>query len=244
LRLRLPGTSQLYNANLFWLGTNFTYNRDFIHGRFSADGFVQYNFGSMDSVGVGTAHAADFSGLAFNARAQYKYGRTVKDLVIFETLFTTGDENGVRDGKVNSVVTGNVWGSPVGIFTNHRALLLFPDAQVVNRYYSAVHDISNMGLGVTGAFLNIYRDFIPNRFYGKLGFATALSNYSLNGGGNYIGSEVNVELKYHLKVFLTVGFNAGYMMVGDFYDAPNATASRTKPANPWVSFLTLSWLMF
>lgn len=244
VRLRLPGTSQLYNAHVFWAGTNFTYNRDYIHGRFSADGFAQFNFGSMDSVGTGVAHVADISAFAVNLRAQYKYGRTPKDAIVLETIFTTGDEDGVTDGKVNSVITGNIWGSPVGIYTNHKALILFPDAQVVSRYYSAVHDISNMGLGVTGAFLNVYRDFIPNKFYGKIGLATAISNYSLTGGGNYMGTEANIELKYNLKVFLTVGFNAGYVWLGDFYNAPKATVSGVKPINPWVSFLTLSWLMF
>lgn len=244
VRLRLPGTTQTYNADVFWLGANAVYNRDFISGRFSADGFIQYNFGSMDSVGAGTAHLANFRALAVNARAQFKYGTTPKDVISVETIFTTGDENGTSDGVVNSVITGNVWGSPVGIFTSHKALLLFPDAQVVSRYYSAVHDISNLGLGVTGVIANISKDFIPNRFSGRLGFASAISNYSLTGGGNYIGSEVNAELKYHLKVFLTLGINAGYMKVGDFYNAPNATTDKVKPRDPWVCFATLSWLMF
>jgi len=244
LRLRLPGTTQTYNAHVFWAGSNFAYNRDFITGRVSADGYIQYNFGLMDSVGVGTAQVATIGGLAVNARVQYKYGATAKDMVTFETIFTTGDENGVADGKVSSVITGNVWGSPVGIFTSHRSLLLFPDAQVVNRYYSAVHDISNMGLGVSGIILNAQKDFIPNRFSGKVGFASALSNYSKPGGGNYIGSELNAELKYNLKVFLTIGIQGAYMMVGDFYDAPSLTNEGVKPMNPWVCFATLSWLMF
>lgn len=245
VRVRLPGTSQQYNAHVFWVGANMAYNRDFVHGNLWADAWVQYNFGTMDSTGThGTDFISTIGGLAANARVQYKYGATSRDIVTVETIFTTGDENGVRDNHLSSVLTGNVWGSPVGIFTSHRALLLFPDAQVVNRYYSAVHDISNMGLGVTGLIANLQRDFIPNRFYGRLGIATALSNYSLNGGGNYMGTEINAELRYNLKVFLSVSLHGGYLMLGDFYNAPGATAQRVKPMNPWVCFATLNWLMF
>lgn len=78
---------------------------------------------------------------------------STNDKVSLEGIFTTGDADGANDGKVNSVITGNVYGSPVGIYSSHRALLLFPDPQVVNRYYSAVHDISNMGYGVTAGFI-------------------------------------------------------------------------------------------
>jgi hypothetical protein len=122
--------------------------------------------------------------------------------------------------------------------------LLFPDAQVVNRYYSAVHDISNMGYGTSAVFLNASKDFIPNRFSGKMGFASAISNVAPPRGGNYIGSEINAELKYNLKVFLTIGISGAYMMNGDFYDSPRVRLSETKPDNPWVVFTSLSWLMF
>jgi len=55
---------------------------------------------------------------------------------------------------------------------------------------------------------------------------------------------VNAELKYDLKVYLTLGLSAAYAVTGDFYDAPASTETRIKPDNPWVTFVTLSWLMF
>ncbi|MCK9212819.1 MAG: hypothetical protein M0P61_18490, partial [Ignavibacteriaceae bacterium] len=118
--------------------------------------------------------------------------------------------------------------------------------QVVNRYYSAVHDISNMGMGVTAGFLSFSKDLIPNKFSGKLGFATAISNVTPNGGSSYIGSEVNVEFKYNIKVFLTLGLSAGYLQLGDFYNAPSVkyNSSSEKPKDPFVIFTSLSWLMF
>jgi hypothetical protein len=57
---------------------------------------------------------------------------------------------------------------------------------------------------------------------------------------------VNVEVKYNLKVFLTVGLSAGYLWLGDFYNSPDVKYdhSTAKPKDPFVIFTTLSWLMF
>lgn len=237
-------STQNYKANLFWTGINVAYNRDFINGSWMADGYAIANMGLIDSVGVETGRIAEVASAAVNMGLHYKYGQTNKDKLWIEGLFTTGDTDGVKDGKVNSILTGNVWGSPVGIYGSHRAFLLFPDAQVVNRYYSAVHDISNMGYGTSALFLNASRDFIPNKFSGKMGLASAISNVAPPRGGNYIGSEINAELKYNIKVFLTIGISGAYMMNGDFYDSPRVRLSETKPDNPWVIFTSLSWLMF
>jgi hypothetical protein len=244
VRIKFPGTNQNYRADLFWIGTHFAYNRDFLESRWWADGFVMTNLGVIDTIGTSISKAADVIGIAANASLQYKYGMTVNDKISFEALYTSGDGNNVSDGKLTSVITGNVYGSPVGIYSSHRALLLFPDPQVVNRYYAAVQDISNMGLGVSAAFLNLSKDLIPNKFSGKIGVATAFSNVTPQGGTSYIGTEVNAEFKYNLRVFLTVGVSAGYLALGDFYNAPSATYSGSHPKNPWVFFTTLSWLMF
>lgn len=245
--VRLSFPTQKYEANIIWTGMHTSYNRDFLSGRFWADAYGMANFGSIDTVSGAngeTGSYADIFGYALNGMIAYKYGMTANDKVQFEVQYTSGDNNGASDGEVNSVITGNEWGSPTGIYSSHKALLLFPDPQVVNRYYSVVHDISNMGLGVTGLFLNLTRDFIPNKFSGKLGFATGLSNTKPAGGGTYMGSEVNVELKYNVKVFLTLGISAGYCKLGDFFDSPNVTFNKQRPKDPWVIFTSLNWLMF
>ncbi len=252
VRLSLP-TSK-YRSDLFWLGTHASYNRDFQAGRWWADAYVMTNFGNIDTLDDSTSTPGNYAsifGVAVNGQVSYKYGMTAQDKVSLEAMFTTGDNNGADDNQVSSVVTGNVWGAPTGIYSSHRALLLFPDPQVVNRYYSAVHDISNMGLGVTAGFLTVSRDFIPNKFSGKLGFATAISNVAKKDGTgtnsySYMGSEVNFELKYNVKVFLTVGLSGGYLFLGDFYKSPSAkyNYSSEKPKDPFVIFTSLSWLMF
>ncbi|MCH8568777.1 MAG: hypothetical protein LAT67_10955 [Balneolales bacterium] len=244
-RLRFDGTNQRYEADLFWFGTNLNYNRNFVNGPLAFDAFAIANAGNIRPVDEAAGGDISVLGASFNASASYRYGMTNNDRVWVEGLFTTGEQNPGSDGSLNSVLTGNVWGSPVGIYSAHRALLLFPDPQVVNRYYSMVHDISNMGLGVTGGSLNVMRDLIPHRFSAKAGAAVAYSNYTLPGGGNHVGTEVNGELKYNLQVFLTLGLSAAYVWTGDFYDAPRATSNpEFMPSNPWVAFLTLSWLMF
>jgi len=206
------------------------------------------NFGTIDTVSENatTSQYATIFGVAANAMIAYKYGMTANDKISIEGLYTTGDENGASDGKINSVITGNVWGAPTGIYSSHKALLLFPDAQVVNRYYSVVQDISNTGLGVTAGFLNVMKDLVPNKLSAKLGLATAISNVTPNGGTSYMGTELNAELKYNIKVFLTVGLSAGYLWLGDFFYSPDVKYdhSTSKPKDPFVIFTSLSWLMF
>ncbi|MEO1021805.1 MAG: hypothetical protein AAFW89_04625 [Bacteroidota bacterium] len=246
VRLRLPGTSQAYEADVFWAGVNYSYGRDFIDSRWWLDGYVNTNFGVMDTLDA-EQNRVDFAnilGVAANARASYKWGGTNQDFVTIEGLYTTGDEDGAADKQINSVLTGNVWGTPVGIFTAHRSLLMFPDPQVINRFYSMVHDISNLGLGVSAGFLTFSKSLVPNKATGKLGFVTAFSNVAPRQGGKYIGTEVNFELKYNLGVFLTVGYSGAYAWLGDFYDAPTITNQGSKPLNPFTHFITLSWLMF
>lgn len=242
-RVTFPGSNQRYTANIFWLGTNINYNRNFTQGPLQFDAFINTNLGAIDpdNPALGDVNVL---GTAFNSSLAYQYGKTAKDKVWFEVMTSTGDGNGVEDGELNSVLTGNVWGSPVGIWGAHRSFLLFPDPQVVSRYYSMVHDISNMGLGFTGGTVNFMKDIIPFKFNAKVGAALAYSNFTLPNGGNHIGTEFNAEFKYNLKVYLTVGLSAAYVVTGDFYNAPTASEQRMRPDNSWVSFLTLSWLMF
>jgi hypothetical protein len=242
-RLYLP-TSK-YEANLGWFGAHASYNRDFATGRLWGDAFVMSNFGTIDTVSTSTKHYADIIGVAANASLNYKYDMTVNDRISLEVVFSSGDGNGGSDGTVNSVFTGNVYGSPTAIYSNHRALLLFPDPKVVNRYYSAVHDISNMGYGVTGLMASVSRDFIPNKLYAKAGLSTAFSNVVPKKGSSHIGTEYNIEVQYTYRVFLTFSINAGYMEIGNFFNSPDVTYDHKRPTeDPWVVFATMSWLMF
>lgn len=245
---RLQLDNPKYQADVFWLGANTAYNRDFAAGRWWGSAMAMANFGSIDTVGTdaSVANRVDIFGVAGHASLYYKFGQTANDRIGFEALYTTGDANAAEDGEYSGVVTGNTWGSPVGIYSSHRAFLLFPDAQVINRYYSAVHDISNLGYGTRALFLNYFNDLVPNKLGMKVGAAAAFANEKPQFGGDFIGYEVNAEFKYNYGVFLTLGLHMAYMVPGDFYDSPVARNANTpeKPAAPWVLFASVAWLMF
>jgi hypothetical protein len=204
------------------------------------------NMGGIDTVGRDgeTSRRVDIFGLTGHGSLYYKFGQTLNDRIGVEALYTSGDKDGAADGTYSGVVTGNTWGSPVGIYSSHRAFLLFPDAQVINRYYSAVHDISNLGYGTSALFMNYFNDLIPNKLGMKLGAAAALSNEKPQLGGNFIGYEVNAEFKYNYGVFLNFGLHMAYMVPGDFYDSPFVRSTEHKPVAPWVLFASIAWLMF
>ena len=86
------------------------------------------NFGKVDTVSAKdkSNSYADIFGVAANASLSYKYGMTANDKITVEGMFTSGDGNGGADGTLSSVITGNIWGSPTGIYSSHKALLLFP----------------------------------------------------------------------------------------------------------------------
>ena len=243
---RLQLDNPKYQADVFWLGANAAYGRDFNQGRWWATALAMANIGSIDTVGAGgsTARRVDLFGLTGHASLYYKTGQTLNDRIGIEALYTTGDANGASDGRYDGVVTGNTWGSPVGIYSSHRAFLLFPDAQVINRYYSAVHDISNLGYGTRALFVNYFNDLVPNKFGMKLGADAAFANEKPELGGDFVGYEFNAEFKYQYGVFLTFGLHMAYMVPGDFYDSPWVRNTGEVPADPWVLFGSLAWLMF
>ncbi len=243
-RLQLDNSS--YSADVVWAGANTSYNRDFIGGRVWGSGLVMANLGAIDTMtnNGASARRVDIMGFAAHGSLYYKYGQTSGDRIGVEALFTSGDNNGAADGKYNGVVTGNTWGSPVGIYSSHRSYLLFPDAQVVNRYYSAVQDISNMGYGVSAFFVNYYNNIVPNKWQAKLGASAALSNTTPADGGSFIGAELNGEVRYTYKVFFDISLSAAYMVTGEFYDSPATRTTSVKPSNPWTVFTTINWLMF
>jgi len=71
------------------------------------------------------------------------------------------------------------------------------------------------------------------------------SPVSPSGGGSVIGTEVNFNLQYKLKVFMDLELHAAYLSLGDFYDSQIVNGDNTqRPEDPWVLFATLKWIMF
>jgi len=256
---RFPLNGQKYHANLAWVGLDTSYNSEFTAGRFGGSAFAVASLGRVDLLQMDGSYAkvADVLGLAIDARAGYRYGNSRNDVVTGEVIFSTGDANGIGDGRYSGVITGNTYGAPAGVFTTSGAYLLMPHANVVNRYYSAVPDLSNQGYGLTAGTVNAYYDLYRNVLTAKLGAAAGYSNVAPPNGGHFIGVEGNAMIAYRIRVFLSVELHAAYLHLGDFYDSPKeqaasittnpvaaAAAGTGRPHDPWTTFLALKWLMF
>ncbi len=229
-----------------YLGANFHHNLRFHTSDLAASGFVMWNFGRFDSH-VGDTElqpSIEVNGLAANLELDWKWGRTRRDVVTLEGMFTTGDGN-PTDERYTSAFTLNYYGLPGAVWFDHQTILLFPFTQTVSNYSGAVTDISNQGLGLAAAILSGRWDMVPNKLDLKLGTAAASSsvrpapNEDNFRRGKLIGVEFNAELRYHLRYLMTVGLHGGYLMRGDFY-ARNERVST----DPWAAFTTFTWYAF
>lgn len=235
-----------YKADILWLGSYFSYNEPQVLDRIFATGYFNYNLGNIqlnenddwvDGPGLG--------GFGANLRLGYRYGQTIRDAVYADLIYTSGDENGISDGRYSGVLTGNSWATPGGLYVSHGGYLLFPHANVVNRYVAAITDISNQGYGVSGLSLNLSHAIIPHRLTAKLGAVTARSNAAPNGGGNQMGLELNANLVYNLGVFMSIELHAAHLWLGDYYDSQLVNGGlNLRPQNPHTAFLAFRWLMF
>jgi len=239
--------SQKYNADIFWLGTHFHGNPLLNQGRLGYSGFGVMNFGWVDTYNVPSEilDSVDILGFAANLRLAYKYGRTTNDHISIDGVFTTGDGDNIEDGKYSGVLTGNNWTAPGAVFFSHGLYLLLPHGNVVNRFNAAVIDIQNIGYGLAAGSLVGSYDIVPHKLRAKTGLGLGLSPTSPEGGGNYIGTEVNFNLVYSPKVFMDLELHAAYLWLGDFYDSPVVNGDlSSRPQNPWTVFATLKWIMF
>jgi hypothetical protein len=242
-----------YRADIAWIGTFFGRNTEHWLDPWMVTGFVNVNVGRVDTLVSEKKwkQATDVLGFAANLRASYRYGQTLNDVITLDALYSSGDGNGLTDGKYSGVITGNQWGAPGAIFISSGAYILMPHGNVVNRYTPAVMDISNMGYGMTAVTLNASKGVIPHQLVAKIGGAFALSNVQPKGGGNIIGTEINGNVAYNFGPYLSLELHGAYMMLGDFYDSQQSSYGSSvngglasRPVNPWTVFLVFKWLMF
>ncbi len=241
-----------YKADIVWLGATISRNPDFWLDPFQLTGFANFNLGNVKSnTGNSYEKAADVAGFAGNIRAAYRYGSTLNDYFSADFIYASGDQNGITDKKYKGVITGNSWGMPASIFIGTGGYLLFPHANVVNRFTPVVSDISNMGYGLIGGTMNVAHDLIPNKLNVKTGMATAISPAKPQGGGRNLGTEINGAVSYTLGPFMSIEMHGAYMWLGDFFDSQDDSHgssingnSLTRPVNPYTAFVVYKWLMF
>ncbi len=245
---RFPLGGAQYRADVLWVGSFFTRNPDYVSDRFRATGFVNYNLGSVDTLsdnGEDYFQRASIGGYTVNTKLGYRYGLTAGDVIEADFIYTSGDPNGINDNRFSGVLTGNNWGSPVSVWISHGAYILFPHGNVVNRFVSAVNDVSNLGYGLMGGTLNAHKDIIPDKLNFKVGGAWAMSNVSPTNGGNQLGTELNARISWSPFVYMNFELHAAHLWLGDFYDAQVVNGGvNDRPTNPWTVFLAYKWLMF
>jgi hypothetical protein len=234
------------SGHVAFLGAHFHHNVAFRTGDFGASGFVMVNVGRFESQVADTQllPAVDVLGAAANLELMFNWGPYDGDVITLEGMLTSGDGD-LTDGKYSSVFTLNYYGLPGAVWFNHKTLLLFPFTQTVSNYTGAVTDISNRGYGVMAAIASAAWDVVPNKLNLKLGAAFAQSAVAPPAGefglarGKTLGAEINAELKYTIRYLMTLGLHAGYLAVGNFFNANPQVA-----ANPWAVFTTFTWYAF
>ena len=248
--------SAKYKSDIAWLGTFFGRNTEHWLDPLMITGFVNVNIGKADTLStvVESANwtkAVDIFGFAANLRTSYRYGQTLNDNITLDLTYSSGDSNGISDGKYSGVVTGNQYGAPGAIFISSGAYLLMPHGNVINRYTPVIADISNMGYGLTAATLNLSKGIIPNRLNAKIGGAAAFAGVQPTGGGNFMGAEINGNLSYNFGPYMSLELHGAYLSLGNFYDSKQSSygspvngESDTRPVNPWTAFLVFKWLLF
>ncbi|MEM9454830.1 MAG: hypothetical protein AAGF11_11670 [Myxococcota bacterium] len=253
-----PDDPLRYRSHFVWTGADASYNPMLAAGWWGASAYVVGNFGRVLTENAEQRdqfdELANVVGVAANGRVAFRYGRTPRDMVSLEGMFTSGDHNGISDGTYSGVVTGNTWGAPGGLMASHGAYLLMPHTNVVNRFYAAVTDPSNVGFGLLSGNLNASYDIIPNKLDVKVGGAVARSGIKPLAGGNFIGAELNGRLSWRFRPLVSLEAHAAYLWLGDFFESPEilsfapeedlaAGTPQPRPQNPWTTFLTLRWLM-
>ncbi|HZS39834.1 MAG TPA: hypothetical protein VFF06_23535 [Polyangia bacterium] len=245
---RFPSTGANYHADLAWVDVNAAMNPEFTAGRWGASAFVVGNFGQLRTKQPDGRYvkAADILGLAANLRLGYRYGNSRNDVIVGDFVYSTGNHNGIAGGRYTGVITGNTYGAPGAPFISSGAYLLLPHSTVVNRFYAAVFDVSNLGYGLSAGTLNVSYDLIRNVLTAKVGGAVGYANVAPSGGGHFIGAEANASLVWRIKVFFAVELHGAYLWLGDFYDSPAVQpgGGGGRPQNPWTVFTDLKWLMF
>lgn len=250
-RFPIPDGVEKWRGHFAWVSADASYNPELTAGRLGGSAFAIGNFGqivtSIPNQPGDFQKLTNILGLAANLRLAVRYGRSPRDAVVLDTLYTSGDKNGLQDGTYSGVVTGNTWGAPAAPFTTFGTYLLLPHGNVVNRYYAAATDISNAGYGMTAASLGVSYDILRNVLSAKLGTALARSNVQPLGGSNFMGAEFNGNVSWRIKPLLNLEAHAAYLKLGDYFASKEIVVGSkgdgSLPRNPWTVFLTLKWLM-
>jgi hypothetical protein len=216
-------------------------NAETTMGPLTLDGFLLYQFGTMDA--PASNHINAFAG---NVGARLKAGPgTARS----EVLYVSGDKSANRSGgttnafqSINSVDTENG-------FYNNEMFILGRDKYALTIDNAIVYSNNNkdqgMIFGTVGYDLPITGKFTTSVNAGFAAVAKDNGNKPLNvntGKGNsssYLGTEINVEASYNVYENVTTVARAAYVFLGDYF---NGTANGGKdPDDPYAVRLLVQY---
>ncbi|MDD2852058.1 MAG: porin [Desulfuromonadaceae bacterium] len=188
-----PNTTAVVDAKVHTLGLN----AETVVGPLSLNGFALAQFGDLNATD-------DAKGYAFNLGAKMPLaGGTARA----EFLYVSGGDNALY------VVPGEG-----GAFYDNEMIMLSRDKNATSIDNALVFDVNNGNEGVIFGSVGYDYDFSP-KLYGSVnaGFAMVAKNTTNNN--DYLGTEINCEANYKLTSDVTLGARAGYVVLGDYYDA-------------------------
>ena len=101
------------------------------------------------------------------------------------------------------------------------------------------------GYGMQAASLQVHKDLVPNKLKAKIGGGVGYASETIAGMGSRVGTELNFNLRWTMRVFMDLELHAAYLWLGDFYDSPAVNGGlNTRPRDPWTVFATFKWISF
>ena len=86
---------------------------------------------------------------------------------------------------------------------------------------------------------------MPNKLKAKVGAGVGYASKTIDGMGSQIGTELNFNLRWTMRVFMDLELHAAYLWLGDFYDSPVVNGNLAeRPLDPWTVFATFKWISF
>jgi hypothetical protein len=201
-------------------------------GPLTLDGFLLYQFGTMDA--PVDRHISAYAG---NVGARLKAGPgTARS----EFLYVSGESSKTR-GTTNAFQSVNSVDTEHG-FYNSELCILGRDKYALTVDNAIIYSSNNMDqgmiLGTVGYDLPITGKLTTSV---NAGFAAVAKDNNALGVGhksNYLGTEVNLEVGYKAFESVNAAFRAGYVFLGDYY---KGVVGGNDPDNPYGARLLVSY---
>lgn len=218
------------SAALAWIVADGSYNAALDKGRFGVAGLGALNLGRLY---VTDKKDANVRGLLLDVEGRARYAPGAGSVVRVEGLYSTGDSTPQEGGDLTytGVFTGNTYGIVGANYLTHGCMLLFPDANSINRQVAVVYDVSGAGKGVLGLSGQVGYDPLPNKLTVAVGGGIAQ-----DAKGQPLGQEVNLRV---------VGRPLPLLNVGAYGAVATGTALQQElGVMPWTSYLALNWVVY